>query len=110
MGNLIASPFMMCFAISFMWLNERRNARMETLISKGRQDVLENTTSSEANPENRGCLVHIKNGRFHGVGTLIDDKFTTPEHKPVELSNIIKCKTVVQVYQWKEQRHEKKEK
>merc|ERR1712159_212675 len=39
-GNFLASPFMLCLAISVMWLNERRNARMHTLISKGRSDVV----------------------------------------------------------------------
>jgi len=121
-GNFIASPFMMALAISVMWLNERRNARCETLMSKGRSDVI-SVESDKAKPSNRDSLVYVSDGQLHGVGTLTDSRFTNGEEKPggmvgwlpgssaaIELTCAVKLKSVVQVYQWVETKQEEKKK
>lgn len=109
-GNFIASPFMLALAISVLWLNERRNARMQTLISKGRTDVV-NAASDKLNPSNRNRLVHLQDGQLRAIGTLTESRFVAAgSKKPLEVSCALKLKSVLQVFQWVETRKEKKQK
>ena len=104
-GSVIAGLIMIWFSLPIMWINERRNARMESLIKVGGSECT-TTTPEFQNSELRGTLVHVPAGHAHGAAPMQDDRFRSVCCD----SGILMIKSVVQVFQWTEQKHEKKTK
>lgn len=76
-----------------LWFNERRAARMQSLVAFGETEYV---SVREALPENQGQLVYASMGEAHAKEPIADDMFQN-----VEL-NCLVLKTTIEVFQWVE--------
>lgn len=93
-GFFIVIPFSM----SFLYINEQRNARQESLISLGESEAKSITSTSAADAEENGVLVHMDSGDAQGLEPLVDDRFPQMTMN----KGCLRMKSTVQAYQWEE--------
>merc|ERR1719277_2054234 len=111
MGEAITSVFigifvLIPFSIALLWVNERRNAQLESLISlaKTEAETIETTQADLADYD--GVLVHLNSDSARGLDLVQDARF--PDVKME--SGCLRLSSEVEVYQWEEEVHEKTEK
>lgn len=88
---------LMVFSFPVMWVNEKRSARLESIISLGKVECT-NVGCDEAKLENRGNLVRAYGGITQTAKPIQDDRFMTVKFD----RNCVRLRTVVEAYQWKE--------
>lgn len=72
--KLILGWIMLIFSIPILWFNERRNARMESLIARASSEA-RTVDADSKEKESQDCLVHVKNAHMHGVGEVRHTEF-----------------------------------
>lgn len=92
------------FSIPVLWLNEKRNAMMESLISMGQAEC-NSVSAAKPNVEQRGCLVHISGGKVKATQSVADKRFPKAEIK----TGCLRLSSDVEVYQWEEHEETKEE-
>merc|ERR1712151_141160 len=94
------------FAISFLWVNERRAAQLDTLLRVGAAEA-ETIEALETDLSNYdGTLVHLDSEIARGLQPIQDKRF--PDVKME--SGCIKLKSSVEVFHWVEEVEEETEK
>lgn len=104
-GLFIVIPF----SIALLWMNERRNAQLESLISVGFSEAETVETADEKAASFNsydGALVHMNDAIARGLEPIVDARFPIVKMD----SGCIKLSSDVEVYQWKETKHEEKKK
>lgn len=97
------------FSIALLWMNERRNAQLESLIAVGHSEAeTVETADGKAAAFNcyDGTLVHMNDAMARGLEPIVDARFPTVNMD----SGCIKLSSDVEVYQWEETKHEEKKK
>ena len=92
------------FALALMWMNELRNARQESILQLGTSEV-QSISSKSMEPDLHGQLVLLNDSDAKGQDTLADTRFPM-----VTLKGALRLRSTVEVYQWEEQKSEKKSK
>lgn len=100
-GLVVVIPF----SISLLWVNEKRNAQLESVISLGRSEVKTVEANQKDPSDHDGTLVHM-NSVAKGLEPVADSRFAQVK----KVSGILRLSSSVQVYQWEETEHTKKEK
>eukprot|EP00931_Biecheleriopsis_adriatica_P048214 TRINITY_DN2785_c0_g1_i5.p1 TRINITY_DN2785_c0_g1~~TRINITY_DN2785_c0_g1_i5.p1 ORF type:complete len:555 (-),score=109.08 TRINITY_DN2785_c0_g1_i5:44-1708(-) len=95
------------FSIALLWVNERRNAQLQSLISVGQSEAetVEAKTQTDISDYD-GTLVHLNSEVAKGLEPLADERFPSFKMK----SGCLRLSSYVEVYQWVEEVSEKKEK
>jgi len=83
------------FSGPIMWINERRQARMESLLAVGESEYVTVTAPQEGH---RGELVHAAGGEAHGIEPVECKKFGGVGFP----SGCLRLRSSVEVYQWQE--------
>lgn len=86
---------LLMFSVPIMWFNERRQARMESLLSVGQSECVSVTAAKD---DHRGELVHVTGGEARGVAAVACNHFNDVGFP----SGCLRLRTVVEVYQWQE--------
>jgi len=111
LGNAIFSVLfglfvLIPFSIALLWVNERRNAQLESLISVGQSEA-ETIEAKQADlSDYDGTLVHLNSEVAKGLDPLADERFSSFKTE----SGALRLLSFVEVYQWTEEVSEKKEK
>lgn len=107
MGNalygFIFGIFLILFSVPIMWMNERRQARMESLVAIGESEYV---SVKDPKEDHRGELVHAAGGEAHGLDPVECAKFGGVSFP----SGCLMLRTQTEVYQWEEIKNEKTEK
>mmetsp|Transcript_35244 Transcript_35244/g.76993 ORF Transcript_35244/g.76993 Transcript_35244/m.76993 type:complete len:520 (+) Transcript_35244:61-1620(+) len=96
-AEALAGVILIYLSVTVMWLNERRNARIESLISIASNQCV---STKKAQPENRGELVHVT-GEARSMSPIADGRF----RNVVFSANCLRLKTTVEVFQWVQHAH-----
>jgi hypothetical protein len=99
-GAVAVGLILIMLAVPVLWFNERRTARMESIIAVGENECV---SVNEANHEQRGDLVHVSGGSARARQAVTDQTFEDVQFD----TDCLRLATCVEVYQW--QQHEKKE-
>merc|ERR1712194_568649 len=102
--GFVVGIVLLILSIPVLWVNERRHARMQSLISLSRSDV-STVSSKTADSENRGKLVYLCDGKTDATVPVANKGF--PD---VSLKDCLRLKVSVEVYQWIESVHEEHKK
>jgi len=97
---VIVGLVLVTIAVPVLWFNERRVARMESIIAVGEGECV---SVKRANAENRGDLVHVSGGEVRATKAVTDPTFQGLSFD----TKCVRLQTTIEVFQWKE--HEKKE-
>lgn len=89
------------FSFPLLWVNESRNAKMETLLSRG-QTQCRTASGSTASKENRNWLVHLQGEPMRSAAPVSDSQFDVTLK-----SDCVRLRRSVEVFQYVE--HQKKE-
>lgn len=89
------------FSMAFLYGNEQRNARQESLFVLGEKEVRTVSSTEAANED--GVLVHMDSSEANGLDPMADQRF--PAMKMDKCC--LRMRSSVEAYQWKES--EKKE-
>lgn len=114
MGDALASVavglfIVIPFSIALLWMNERRNAQLESLISVGHSEAETVETNNEKMASYAcydGTLVHMNDAIARGLQPIADARFSTVKMD----SGCIKLSSSVEVFQWEERSHSEKKK
>merc|ERR1712060_108667 len=102
LGLFVVIPF----SVSFLWVNERRAAQLDTLIRVGATEA-ETIEALETDlSDYDGTLVHLDSDIARGFQPIQDKRF--PDVKME--SGCIRLKSSVEVFHWVEEEEEKTEK
>jgi hypothetical protein len=102
LAAVLIGLILIMFSVPVLWLNEKRNAQFETLISRGEADCRD-IKDGEYDPKNTNWPVHVT-GRTSSVVAVEDSLFNVRFS-----SGVIKLSHQVEIYQWEEEEHEKTE-
>mmetsp|Transcript_27276 Transcript_27276/g.77766 ORF Transcript_27276/g.77766 Transcript_27276/m.77766 type:complete len:536 (-) Transcript_27276:67-1674(-) len=98
MLSIIIGTLLVWFSIPCIWMNERRNAIMESLIKNGRAEYV-TVEAEKVDPDLRGSLVHIPSAEARGVKPMQDERL-----KQVSCDRgCLRLRSTVEVFQWKEE-------
>lgn len=89
------------FSIALLWVNERRNAELEALISHADVEAETIDAAQKNVSEYDGVLVHLDSESARGLDPVVDERF--PDVKME--SGCLMLSSDVEVYQWKEEEH-----
>lgn len=105
--SVLAGLFLVIpFSVALLWVNEKRNAQLESLISLAQGDAEEITTTQKDLADYPGALVHLSGDDVKGLESVEDDRFPQAKYP----SGCIKLHSVIEVFQWEEQEHTEKKK
>lgn len=106
LGDAIASVFVglfvvIPFSIALLWVNERRNAQLESLI--GHADAEAETVDAKQKDvsEYDGTLVHLEGEMVRGLDPVADKRFPAVKME----TGCLMLTSDVEVYQWEETEH-----
>lgn len=94
-GGVIVGIVMIIFSVPALWLNEKRNAKYETLISRGAEECRE-IDADNFDQENTNWIVHVT-GKTSSVRPVADEQFNVRYE-----SGVIKLSSRVEIYQYTE--------
>lgn len=101
MGNSILSFIfgivIIVFSFPVLWMNERRNARLESLLVRAEHECT-SYQSLTPDADRRGELVHLAGGNLHGLGAVRDARFPNINFE----TGCLKLKSRAEVFQWVE--------
>lgn len=100
-GGVLIGIILIVLSVPCIALNERRQARMQSLLALGEEECRE-VTGSKVDTDNRGCLVSVTDGNTRPLA-MVDNKAFDVHLKCVAL------KTSVELYQWVEHEHKREE-
>jgi len=103
--GVVIGCILITFSIPILWVNERRNARLESLIDVGERSC-QTVTADEADEANRGCLVHLNSADATANGLVEDDRFEDVKSD----GECLRIRSLVEVYQWTEKSETKESK
>jgi len=101
LSTFIFGWVLIVFSFPVLWFNESRNAKMESLLARGKSQC-RTVSGRTAENENRNWLVHLQ-----GEQARSSAKVTDPQFKVAFDDNCVRLQSVVEVYQYIQ--HEKKE-
>eukprot|EP00929_Paragymnodinium_shiwhaense_P115702 TRINITY_DN84731_c0_g1_i1.p1 TRINITY_DN84731_c0_g1~~TRINITY_DN84731_c0_g1_i1.p1 ORF type:complete len:629 (-),score=100.41 TRINITY_DN84731_c0_g1_i1:44-1930(-) len=82
-------------SVPILWVGERRTAQMASVISLAEREY-KTVDADNADPANRGELVHITGGVMHAAEEVVDPVFEELRSP----SGVVKIRSVVEIYQW----------
>lgn len=91
----VLSPVVLLFALSGLWMNERRAARMDALFAHGERECVR---VDAASPSNRGELLHVASGRVVAKAPIEPKLFSG-----LRVKGCLRLRFTVEVYQWIEE-------
>jgi len=102
--GFVVGILLIVFSIPVLWLNEKRNAKQEALITQGESDC-RSISADDYDSKNTHWLVHV-NGNTVSTKPVEDPQFNV-----VFESGVVRLSSSVQIFQYKEEeRTETKEK
>eukprot|EP00928_Gymnodinium_smaydae_P047561 TRINITY_DN31752_c0_g1_i1.p1 TRINITY_DN31752_c0_g1~~TRINITY_DN31752_c0_g1_i1.p1 ORF type:complete len:543 (-),score=38.89 TRINITY_DN31752_c0_g1_i1:66-1604(-) len=90
----IVGALIMTVALTMLWLNELRNARTSSIITRGLEECL-SISSEKPSEATLGKLVHVQ-GMAKGVAPLVDQRFSA-----ARLPDSLRFQSTAEVYEWK---------
>jgi len=105
-GVLLGLFVVIPFSIALLWVNERRNAELEALISHADVEAETVDPTQKNVSEYDGMLVHLDSETARGLDPVADKRFPTVKTE----SGCLMLSSNVEVYQWKETEHEETKK
>jgi len=106
-GQVLFGLFVLIpFSIALLWVNEQRNARLESIISVGKSETITVDANETYVGKYSGQLVFLNSGLTQSLDPVADQRFPTVKMD----SGCVRMMSVVEAYQWKEHRHQKTEK
>merc|ERR1719321_2109014 len=90
----LAGIVLIIFSFPVLWINERRNAKMQSLLALGESECV-SVASNKAEVDNRGTLVHINDGRTRATAEVSDARFRDASIK----SGCLRLCGEIEVYQ-----------
>lgn len=97
-GSIVMGLLLLLLGLPIHWLNEDRSARMNALITRGKEDCI-SVDAQAADPKNRGKLVHIQ-GKTHSVMPVCDFQF-----QDAVIKGCLKLQSNVEVLEWVQTTH-----
>lgn len=91
--QFVIGIILLVFSLPVLWFNERRAARMESVIAHGR-DQSQTVSVDEARGENCGRLVHVEGGLVKSAAEVLDRRFNVGIKE-----NCIRLQSYVEIYQ-----------
>jgi len=91
------------FSLPVIWVNESRNAQLECVISCGERDCIKSDGAKAQLVTQRGSLLHLEGEQAKAAGPVKDGRFD------VRLNGALRLQTVVEVYQWIEEKREEEQ-
>jgi len=91
---------LLVFSLPVLWFNESRNAKAESVISRGESQA-RSVPGKTVNAENRGRLIHVQGGHMHGAAPVTDPHFNVCFE-----SKCIRLRRTVEVFQVIQQEHQ----
>lgn len=103
-SEFILGVVMITFSIPVLWFNEKRKARMDSIIALGESECV---PVNVAKDEHRGDLVHVSGGIATASGPIADDAFPEVAFK----EDCLRLRRTVEVFQEIEHKstHERKD-
>jgi len=95
---LIAFIVVIPFSISLLWVNEKRNAQLESVLSLASSEVKTIDANTCKLTDYDGDLLHMNSAEAKGIDPVADDRFTDVKQK----SGIVRLRSSVEVFQWEE--------
>mmetsp|Transcript_90054 Transcript_90054/g.280282 ORF Transcript_90054/g.280282 Transcript_90054/m.280282 type:complete len:519 (+) Transcript_90054:80-1636(+) len=81
------------FSVPVLWVNESRNAKMETVVTRG-QSQCRTVSGKTAEPDNRNWLVHLEGEPMRSAAKVSD-----PDFGVVFESNCVRLRSTVEIFQ-----------
>lgn len=91
--QLVIGVVLAVVSLPVLWFNERRAARMECVIARGRDEV-RTIPADEVSEENRGRLVHVQGAHVKSAGEVKDRRFNV-----IVKENCVILRSYVEVFQ-----------
>lgn len=93
LATIVFGILFFVMSLPIQWFNEERSAKMETLLSRGKEECV-SVDPMDLSSSNRGRLVHVQ-GRSHGAIPVVDPQF---QHACVQ--HCLKLQSTVEVFEW----------
>jgi hypothetical protein len=101
-GDFIFGCILIGFAIPMVWMNERKQVKIFKLIEKARKACIPDVPASEVSQNDNFKLVH-SSAHTSTEGPTHDETFGAA------VGESMKIRRVIEMYQWKETKHEKED-
>eukprot|EP00928_Gymnodinium_smaydae_P012746 TRINITY_DN14644_c0_g2_i1.p1 TRINITY_DN14644_c0_g2~~TRINITY_DN14644_c0_g2_i1.p1 ORF type:complete len:550 (+),score=66.31 TRINITY_DN14644_c0_g2_i1:77-1726(+) len=111
LGNALIGVFVgifvvIPFSIALLWVNERRNAQLESLLGLGQSEAETIEGSRKDLDDYDGTLVHMDSEKAIAMSPVQDSRFSSVKMD----SGCLRLQSIVEVFQWSEEEHQEKKK
>lgn len=96
---MIIGSILIVVSFPWLWFNERKDVRIAALLKHARE-VCVDLDPNAAPEESKNFKLVYASGETRNEATVLDEEFD------VEVENSVKIVRLVEMYQWKESRHQ----